>query len=337
MMRKSVIKFLLPGVFILSACGTYMSESDKTGTIGIAVEWPKIEISKTLRIKEIPADTVKLKVEITGEGITDSPMQPVVQEIKRPETRLLVTKVPKGKKTVLAIAYDENDNILAEGKTDVVVEANKLTRAVVSLNPKNISISIPLFVLPSSSPKIDIGVGEVISTSKPQIIGSSPPLDPTLLPTIKPSSNIFPSPINSILSSPSASNSTNTGSLTNYSPQIVSFIATPTIVSGGGYATLLAAQIKDESSSVSFTLIATKADNGVAVNLGLFEPAATGRMSTGLLNNYGKWIAPTVTSNTIFRIKLEVSDGQYSDTKFVDITVQGGPGTLNTGPTTVKF
>jgi len=396
-MRK-VIKFFLPTIFILSACGTYFSDSDKTGSIGIAVEWPKTEISKSLRIKEIPADTVKITVEITGEGITGSPMTPIIKEVKRPETTLLVDQVPTGKKNILAKA---ENNVLIEDKKRTRAEITlacdscfKITEqsleelkkqgleeiAIQALNSiinkdfttkeefekilANFNLSTeqkdlimkyaklitdsPLIVSPGT-PNIDIDVENVVGgldPYKPQIIEPklplpTPSIDIFPLPLPTPSNNIFPLPIptpsNNIFPLPTPSPSVPAGGYLpppNSPPQIVSFSATPTTISGGGYTTLLVASVSDETSSVSYNLTASTGNANAPT--GTFSPA-TGNMTTGANLNYGSWTAPVVNTDTVFLIELKISDGEYTDKKSVNVTVKGGAGTLNTGSAVINF
>ena len=326
---KNFVRFFLPLAFITTACGIYNFDSAKTGAVGIAVKWP---VYSSLKIQTIPNTTVKIKVNVTGEGLDSN--TPITGEIIRPKDRLKLSKIPVGKKHILVEALDSQDKTVAKGESDASVTVDSLTTVEVELNPIQAEKSIPKIEigLPSSPnnsiPNIQVVVDPANNIGPSSTVASLLPGRPNIIPSIL--NSINPSPLRPgiLIPTPSA---TPTVLLPNPSgpPRIELLTVTPVKISGGNYPALLSARIVSPATSIHYKWSVVAQGSNIT---GTFPVAPEGDTAPGL--QYMRWVSPIVASDTNFDITLTVNDTLNPPvSQTISVVVKGGTGStaINNG------
>ena len=184
-MKKEILSLSI-SLIALCGCSNFMSSQTglQNGSLSFSVQWSK----NKLGVKVIPVKTNKINIFITGEGIKDS-IAPTIQTIVYPQTTVLVKKIPIGKKTIIAKALDADNNELAKGETEAVVEEDKRTTVTLELKENKIEITQPIA---TPSPEISPSV-----TSTPEPIPTPTP-EPTPTQTTSPTPTPTPTSSTSI-------------------------------------------------------------------------------------------------------------------------------------------
>ena len=194
---KKHIKLLTSLVFLTVGCSANVPNTASTGAIGIAVEWPQ---KSGLSVKTIPVDSVKIRISITGDGLTDKPIE---EFLNYPESKLRLKNIPIGNKKISVEALDTSSKILATGDRDAIVKTSEVTIVEVALAPVTVPTPIPATPMPVVIPE------PLITPTMPKETSSiipptSPPPTITLPPiTPPPTPVVTASPIYSIVIMPS--------------------------------------------------------------------------------------------------------------------------------------
>jgi hypothetical protein len=128
MIKKALIcsLILLNG---MSGCAIFQS---RNGILSLAVSFPQ----KAFSLKVIPKDTSKIKVEVTGEGLTSA--IDLNLSITSPESTITV---PSGKKQVKATALNDAGKTLATASESINIIANTNNTVRVKLQPVQDSVA----------------------------------------------------------------------------------------------------------------------------------------------------------------------------------------------------
>jgi len=192
-MKKTTIILLV--LFLLAGCGYLISATNNTGSLSFSIAWAKEK--QTLAIKVIPAKTHKIDIIIKETGLDD-----INKSLIYPENKLVVNQITPGKKIILAKAFDENNNELANGQTEAMVEGWKKTSVVLELTENKIVINEPS-PNPEKTPEINqtkspdpISISPLPASSNPasSVSGSSSPTITLSATPKQPTPSPIPSP-----------------------------------------------------------------------------------------------------------------------------------------------
>lgn len=102
----------------------------REGKVAITVMWPH----GAYRVQEIPAGSVSVEVDISGDGLDSAPLKATITP-DGSDTSKDFLEVPIGPKVVQAFAYDLNHHQTAAGQAIIDVRPNAITPAEVTLAP----------------------------------------------------------------------------------------------------------------------------------------------------------------------------------------------------------
>lgn len=181
-MKKTIrlILMLLLIILLIGSCN-FPTSTNKFGYIIISAKFPQ----NSFKIKTIPLATTKIGIELSGDGLPK-----ILNFTLTPEKSELTILTYIGKKTILATAYDDSNNILAFGKNSAFLQENTHNKVEIILIEGATSeyptgIQTPAITEIPTTPTI----GGEITSSTP--IASTKPTEkpiPTINPTASPSS-----------------------------------------------------------------------------------------------------------------------------------------------------
>jgi sugar lactone lactonase YvrE len=132
-------------MLLLTACMADLFDPHD-GKLAVTVKWPQ---KAGYQIQAIPEGTVRIALTIVGEGL-DTPLKTEFTP-QGQDTSSEIKEVPIGPKALTAVAYDEQGHQTADGSVTVVVQPNKITTAVLTLDKTEIQIPV-VNVSPGPSP-----------------------------------------------------------------------------------------------------------------------------------------------------------------------------------------
>lgn len=158
-------------MIMLTACMADLLDA-RQGKLAVKVQWPQ---KSGYTLKAIPEGTVRIALTVVGQGL-DTPLTTELTPGSG-ETSSQIKEVPIGPKALTAVAYDAQGNQTADGTATVVVEPNKITTAVLTLDKGQLPIDIqnspvPLpsgqaAASPSPSPVPDLTIQTVVGDGTP--------------------------------------------------------------------------------------------------------------------------------------------------------------------------
>ena len=160
-MKKTILKLSL--CLLVFGCATPSNQS--VGFIKLGVQFPNSGFS----IKAIPNETEKIEISISGEGLNE----PIKKEFSRSETKakddkVLLEKIPTGKKTIAIKALSKEGVLLAEASEETEIESGKLKQLTIELKEllKKLKLSLSNYPSDGDSALIEIKSGETTLTKE---------------------------------------------------------------------------------------------------------------------------------------------------------------------------
>lgn len=220
-MKKTIrlILILLLIILLIGSCN-FSTNTNKFGYIIISAKFPQ----NGFKVKTIPLNTTKIGLEISGEWLDETLKFTLTPQ--KPELKLLTFS---GNKNIVAIAFDDTNNILGSGKNSVYVHPNTHNKVEITLVEGIAPNGSAIITSPSptTTPIINI-----TPTATPNGSGVDNTNNQTANPTTKPTDIVTTEPT----SSPSPSNNGLTNNNTSiYYPEIktnINIITSTPIPSG---------------------------------------------------------------------------------------------------------
>ncbi|MEK7434413.1 MAG: hypothetical protein AABZ74_14880 [Cyanobacteriota bacterium] len=171
-MKKSLlITFLLLNIILLTSCILGINNTGSYGSLLTSVKFPDQKFS----LKFIPDNTNSINIKIEGVGINT----PIQFNLTRNERRVL-KDVPTGEKNIKASAVDINGNIVAQGKNNINIIADKINTVEITLEANN--VNLPTKPIESSETQKPV---ETKSDCIIKRLSTDPPLSKTIEQSLK--------------------------------------------------------------------------------------------------------------------------------------------------------
>jgi hypothetical protein len=123
---------LITSSLLITSCSAINTLNYNEGIAYFKINFPN---KFSFNIKAIPKTTDSIRITITGEGLDE----PKILNVSKDENNVMVTKLPEGRKFIEVLALNSKKNIVAEGKSEVIIEKLKIKTVEVELKPTSIA------------------------------------------------------------------------------------------------------------------------------------------------------------------------------------------------------